>query len=360
MDISIQPAAGTDELTEFLLFQDRINAEHGAWWPAIVPMNLPMLQGEGPAAPGRRSLPLVARRNGDVVARVLAVVDERYIDHWKEPLGHTSMFEALPGTEDAVRVLLNEACGWLREQGMEGARAGFGVGDFPFRIDAYDVLPPTLLRQNPSYYHSLIKEAGYESERGWVDYKIPVREDLIERWQTFLDDAGRRGFDVRPMRDVPAELRVEHFIELWNEAFARHWGIVPQVREEFADLLAFLEPMGMLETSVIAYRGDEPVGAVWCVPEIASALAATAPGRELQNREKVNFLAIGVRESARRQGVNLAMCAYAYLELARRGASHVSYTLVLDDNWPSRRTAEKLGASICANYMVYRRNFKRA
>jgi hypothetical protein len=33
---------------------------------------------------------------------------------------------------------------------------------------------------------------------------------------------------------------------------------------------------------------------------------------------------------------------------------------VLDDNWPSRRTAEKLGAHICANYMVYRRNFTRA
>ena len=39
------------------------------------------------------------------------------------------------------------------------------------------------------------------------------------------------------------------------------------------------------------------------------------------------------------------------------GATHLSYTLVLDDNWPSRRTAEKLGAHVCANYMVYRRNF---
>jgi hypothetical protein len=45
----------------------------------------------------------------------------------------------------------------------------------------------------------------------------------------------------------------------------------------------------------------------------------------------------------------------AYLELVRRGATHVSYTLVLDDNWPSRRTAEKLGARVCANYVVYRR-----
>ena len=34
-------------------------------------------------------------------------------------------------------------------------------------------------------------------------------------------------------------------------------------------------------------------------------------------------------------------------------------TLVLDHNWPSRRTAEKLGATVCANYVTYRRRFAR-
>jgi len=47
------------------------------------------------------------------------------------------------------------------------------------------------------------------------------------------------------------------------------------------------------------------------------------------------------------------------LELVRRGATYLSYTIVLDDNWPSRRTAAKLGAEVCASYVVYRRNFRR-
>jgi GNAT superfamily N-acetyltransferase len=270
------------------------------------------------------------------------------------------MFEALPGTQDAVRALMDEACGWLREQGVEATRSGFGIGDFPFLIDAYGTLPPVLLRQNPAYYHTLLKEAGFESERGWVDYRIEVTDELVDRWRTFVDDARARGFEIRPLREVPAQRRVDDFVDTWNEAFSQHWGVIPQLPEEFAELMSFLEPMGMLDTSVIAYRDGEPVGVVWCVPETASMLAATATDRALRDDEKVNFLGIGVRESARRQGVNLAMAAYAYVELAQRGARFVSYTLVLDDNWPSRRTAEKLGASICANYMVYRRNFKRA
>ena len=45
--------------------------------------------------------------------------------------------------------------------------------------------------------------------------------------------------------------------------------------------------------------------------------------------------------------MNLAIAARSYLELVKRGNTHVSYTMVLDDNWPSRRTAEKLGGRVC-------------
>jgi GNAT superfamily N-acetyltransferase len=110
----------------------------------------------------------------------------------------------------------------------------------------------------------------------------------------------------------------------------------------------------MLNLSVIAYRDDEPVGVVWINPD----MTPMALGRLVRDDERLNTLGIGVREQARGRGVNLAMAAHAYLELVKRGHTHLSYTLVLDDNWPSRRTAERLGAFVCANYMVYRRNLR--
>ena len=123
-----------------------------------------------------------------------------------------------------------------------------------------------------------------------------------------------------------------------------------------AGLLKSLTRAGVMETSVLAYRDDQPVGMLLLVPE-HNAEAVLKPGRTIQDSERLNVLAIGVRESDRGRGVNLAMASYGYLELVRRGAKYVSYTLVLDDNWPSRRTAEKLGATVCANYVAYRRNF---
>jgi hypothetical protein len=132
----------------------------------------------------------------------------------------------------------------------------------------------------------------------------------------------------------------------------------PVSEEEQATYLGLFEAVGAFDTSVIAYSGEEPMGQVTVVPE-TSGFASLGPGRVLASWERLNWLGIGVRTPARGRGVNLALASFSFLELVRRGATHVSYTLVLDDNWPSRRTAERLGAEVCANYVAYRRNFRR-
>jgi hypothetical protein len=35
--------------------------------------------------------------------------------------------------------------------------------------------------------------------------------------------------------------------------------------------------------------------------------------------------------------------------------TYAGYTLVLDDNWASRRTAQSLGARVTGNFLTYRR-----
>jgi hypothetical protein len=285
------------------------------------------------------------------------VIDKRYQQHWQERLGHLWWFEALPDTREAVKLLMDEACAWLQSQGADAVRAGSGSLEFPFVIDAYDALPPNILRHNPAYYHTLLKDAGFESEKGWVDYKIAVRPELVARWESMLAAGRRAGYEIVPLRSVPANRRVPEFTATFNDTFQAHWGWTPFTKAEMASLLAVLEPLGTLDASVLAYHEGQPVGMLLLTPEHSSH-AVLKPGRTLRPDEKLNILAIGVRAPARGHGVNLAMAGYGLLELVRRGAQYVSYTLVLDDNWPSRRTGEKLGGHVCANYMTYRRNFR--
>src|SRR6185436_10417151 len=98
-----------------------------------------------PASPylaGRAIHPLVVREGGQIVARAMAVFDERYVRHWNEPLGHVVMFESLPGRVAAARALADAACEWLAARGATAARSGYGMLDLPFAIDDYDSLPP--------------------------------------------------------------------------------------------------------------------------------------------------------------------------------------------------------------------------
>jgi len=356
--LTLEVPHGEAELTDFILFQDRVNATRGARWPANVPLVLPILSGKSPFNIDREVRPLVVREGGDIVARAAAVLDQRYIRHWKEWIGHVVLFEALPDAREATAMLMDEACAWLQEKGAEAVRTGMGMLDFPYVIDAYEPLPPSLLRQNPAYYHLLLKHAGFITEKGMVDYKIRVRPDLIDRWESAIEGARRAGYAITPLREVPEAVRAPEFTALWNDTFASHWGFTPFVEDEITLFLKFLGMAGVLDTSVIAYQGDDPVGMLFVARDIPE-LAALAPGRVLDDSERLNVLGIGVRERARGRGVNYAMASYAFLELVKRGHTWLSYTLVLDDNWPSRRTAMGLGAELCANYVAYRRNFGR-
>jgi Acetyltransferase (GNAT) family len=357
MAVSIEAPTGRLAMREFLALADRVNERRPLHWPAFTQFELAVLSAGSPYLAGRHVQPLLARQGGLPVARVLAVVDERYNHHWGEELGHLAMFEALPGTAQATRALFDAACEWLAERGLKAARCGYGILDLPFAIDAYDELPPTILRQNPPYYHALLKGARFASEKGWLDYRIDVTPAITARWTEAVRAARRAGYEIVPLRDLRRSVRAMEMAETWNDAFARHWGHTPTSTDEFLFLIDSLKSSGVLDTSVIGYRDGEPLGAVWAVPESGSG-ARCLPGRTLTKHERLNVLAIGVREPARGTGLNLALAGYAFLELARRGAEAVSYTLVLDDNWPSRRTAEKLGAEVRANYVTYRRELR--
>ena len=105
----------------------------------------------------------------------------------------------------------------------------------------------------------------------------------------------------------------------------------------------------------MAYRGDTPVA--------VALVRDTTPFRRVFRKylgwrsrdEHLASFAVGVSPSERGRGLSLSLAAYAYLRLIAQGAAYLSYGLVTDDNWPSRRSAEKLGAYVCANYLTYRK-----
>ena len=297
---------------------------------------------------------MLARGPKRVEARVAAMLDGRYNRHWNDRLGHLTFFESWSDSAYTTS-LLDAACDWLKEHGATAARAGFGTFEPGFVIDVYDLYLPRMMRHNPPEYHALLKNAGFETERGSAEYVIPVSAARVEAYRSHLRAAMDAGCVIRALSELPADERTAHFTETWNRSYAAHWGLAPLHTAEFALLFKTVET-GILKLSAIAYRDGQPVGVALVWKEHVDRWGAWRFTKKRQGvAGAANSFAVGVCPEARGQGIGMALAAHAYLRLIAEGARLLSYGMVLDGNTASRRMAQKLGAHVAANYLTYRR-----
>ena len=140
---------------------------------------------------------------------------------------------------------------------------------------------------------------------------------------------------------------------------------MPLPKAVYDGLTFGLKDLLVSDFTLFAEADDQIVGFVYSLPDLNQALHPMR-GKNLEEnlsefQERLKridhgvLLIIGVHEDYRGRGVNLALAAKSYLAMIGRGYKIGSYTVVMDDNWPSRRTAEKLGCRVTRNFNIYRR-----
>ncbi len=358
--IRVQWVTSREGHEEFARLPYQIYGERDAWWPPDVHNEIGLLAGRSPLSGHLELAPLAAYNNDRLVARVTAVLNHRYIEHWQEPLGQLIHFEALPGEHEAVAAMLERAIEWLREREMKAARSGFAAFlDYPYAIDNYGHLPSFLLRGNPDYYHSYFKNAGFATEKGQSDYTADLGADQVERYRRMVESATAT---IKSWREYGFLSAIDSWTDVTNASFARHWGWNPVSREEVRPMMASLWDSPVADLSMMAVADGEPVGTVFSVPDLSYLLARVRPGVKLSPERgggtRGALINIGVIDRMRGRGVALAMAARSFVTMAQQGMRYAGYTLVHDDNWASRRTAEALGARVTANFVTYRKDFR--
>jgi hypothetical protein len=358
--IRVEAVRTRESLDEFVGLPSRVYGERTAWWPPDAQHEIDLVAGRTSLSSYLEVMALVARRDGAVVSRLSTVVNHRYNQHWNERIGQLIHFEALAAEDDAVNAMLDEAASWLRGRGMKAARSGFAAFlDYPYAIDGYGELPSFLLRGNPEGYHRYFKNAGFATEKGMVDFTAALTPDALARYRTTLAGAKAAGVSIRSWREYGFAAAVDAWADVTNAAFARHWGWNPITRAEARPMLVPLGETEVADLSMVASANGAPIGAVFSVPDFSASLARVSVGAHLAPARgggtRGALINIGVIEQARARGVGVAMAARSFLAMAERRMRYAGYTLVLDDNWASRRTAERLGARVTGNFVAYRR-----
>lgn len=355
-----------EALEQFIDFEKEVYRDNLYWVPPNKHHLLKLLSGNAGFGPQSEIQAFLVERDGRILARVAALNDEAYHRHWNERLGHLLFFEALPDQTEAVDVLMRDACAWLRERGCTAARLSMlAAVQLPLTIDAYDAVPTCFNRFNPPYYHSYIKNSGFVTERGIVEYEVEFSPELEVRYRQMIQRANESGVVIRSWDFDRLEEEGAAFAALANETFSAHWGFMPLpdavMRAFYVDFKDFLIP----EFLAFAEVDGQRVGFVYSLPDLNQALHPMRDKvleenfpefqQRFQEIDRGALLIIGVKKEFRGRGINLAMGAHSYLGMIARGYKTASYT-VLDDNWPSRGTTEKLGGVVVRNFVVYRKD----
>jgi len=355
-----------DELQRYVEFGHDVYRDIPQWVPPDSEHMVALLSGNGGFGSDSQIQAFWVEEGERVLATVTAVADVRYNQRWNERLGHLLFFEALADQDEAVATLMRATSEWFHARDCQAVRMSLLPGmQLPITIDAYDDVPTVFHTYNPPYYHSYIKNAGFRTECGVVQYQIAFTPELAARYRSMVARPEQSGVVLRTWDFDRIEAENEIFTSLFNETFENHFGFFPLPAEVMSGLTVGLKDFLVADFTLFAEAEGTPVGFVYSLPDLNQAFHRLKGKAIEENFEEFQqllqtidhgvLLIIGVKTSQRGRGVNLALAARSYLAMIERGYKTASYTVVMDDNWPSRRTAEKLGARVTRNFNVYRK-----
>ena len=320
---------------------------------------------------GRAQLWL-ATRDGKIVGRISAQVDDLVQEHMQAGLGQWGMFEALDG--EAAAALIATAEAWLRDQGMTAALGPISISiwDEPgLLIDGFDQPPMVMMGHHRPAYRGWIEAAGYAKAKDLHTYELDIRpppEGVMKR----LIEAGEKNprIRIRTVDKSNFDRDAAIILGLLNDAWSDNWGFVPLTDAEIAYAGKKLKPIIYEDLVRIAELDGEPVAFMLTIPDI-NELTRDLNGElfpfgfikllwrlRKPRTARVRVPLMGVARKL--HGSRLAgQLAFMLIEHIRRacvadfGVTHGEFGWILEDNQGMMSIAELPGAKINHTYRIY-------
>jgi len=371
--IEISQVSSRRDRNAFIKFQWRIYTNDSAWVPPLIIERKAFLNRKRhPFYKHGDAALFLARRDGEIVGRIMASDDPNYNALHQSNVGCFGLFESIDD-RDVATALFQAAAGWL---GKKGRTEIMGPIDYSTNyvcgllIDGYQFAPTILTAHNPPYYRELIEGCGFAKEKDWYAWWFadpakaaarlrPLAERFRKRWPVTI-----RAGNLKNIRAESRRLR-----QIYNQAWEKNWGFVPFTEAEFEFMTHELKQLVIPEFTLIAEVGDEPAGFILCVPDINVAL------RHINGRlatfglpiglvkllyyksrtRTARLIALGVIEKYRRSGI-AEMLVLRIVEdaMIKRGFTG-ELSLTLEDNVMINRFVEAIGAERYKTYRIFKK-----
>ena len=375
-DVTIHPVTTKAERKAFVDFAWEVYRNDPAWVPPLKDEVMGLLTpGNNPWFEHGRAALWVARRNGRIVGRISAQVDDLVQDHMAPGTGQWGMFEALDG--NAAAALIETAEDWLRGQGMIRALGPISISiwDEPgLEIEGFDEPPTVMMGHHRPEYEAWIEAAGYAKAKDLLTYEV----DIAHWWNAAIARLIAMGeknprLRIRTVDKSRFDEEAQVILGLLNDAWSDNWGYVPLTASEIAYAGKKLKPIIYNELVRVAEYDGEPVAFMITLPDI-NELTRDLNGelfpfnwakllwrlrRPRTKRARVPLMGVAKKLHGTRLASQLA---FMLIEFTRRdavgkfGIEIGEFGWILEDNKGMLSIAELPGARVNHRYRIYEKS----
>ena len=371
--LTIRPVSTKTDRKAFVDFAWEVYKDDPAWVPPLKDeVHGLITPGKNPWFEHGHAQLWLAERDGKVVGRISAQVDDLVQDHMGQGIGNWGFFDALD--EETGKALIKTAEDWLRKEGMTSSLGpiSLSIWDEPgLEIEGFAEPPTAMMGHHRPEYQAWIERAGYEKAKDLVTYGLNIvhwEDPMIDR----LIAMGERNPKIRVRMVDKSKFNEEArlILNLLNDAWSNNWGYVPLTEAEIAYAGKKLKPIIFNELVRVAEVEGEPVAFMLTIPDI-NELTKDLNG-ELFPFNFIKLLWRLRKPRTRRLRVPLmgvakklhhtrlaSQLAFMMIEYTRRegtkkyGATHGEFGWILEDNKGMLSIAQLPGASINHRYRIY-------
>lgn len=366
--IEIVPVDEARKLREFIRLPWKIYKGDPYWVPPLI-MDMKKLldKKKHPFFQHSEADFFLARRNGECVGRIAAILNHNHNKFHNERIGFFGFFEASNDAEVAA-ALFETVEHWARAKGLTALRgpANYSMNETcGLLVEGFEASPRIMMTYNPKYYVDLLEGRGFTKAMDlyawWMHSEIGLNPKIVRVGEKVLQEEGLVLRNI-VMKNFDAE--VAAIKKIYNDAWSHNWGFVPMTDAEFDHMAKDLKPVVDPRIVLIVEKNGEPVGFSLSLPDLNEALHKIN-GRllpfgllkVLYHSRKIHaarVITLGVIKKFQTiSGIGAAL----YMETFRRnvaaGNDCGEFSWTLENNDLINRGMRLLGAKIYKRYRMY-------
>lgn len=243
MPVVIKEVQSRKELRSFVKFPLRLYKDCPHYVPNLYLDEMSALTEKNPMSKYAKTAKFLAYKDGEVVGRVMAIINEIANRDWKHQEVRFGWIDFIDDPE-VSRALIDAVVDFGKRNGMNRISGPLGFTDFDNEgcvVEGFDDISSFLLKYNYPYYGKHFEALGMYKVNDWIEYRIYVPDQVPEKVSRGAAIVAERyGLHIRKItkREVSREQYGQKIFDLINRTYCKLFDFTvlpPEVIDNYVD-----------------------------------------------------------------------------------------------------------------------------